>query len=160
MAWVTPARPWTPAAVRLSANLMIGAGALFGTIDVIVLALMTASRSFGTGGEVLVGSTIWAGLFLWLGIDRLRRAARFTGNEPVTFGQPFPFAITDDTVEFPSGVYAPAARWHRQTTVATLAGSGWWRRLRLSAPGQRPRRYFQRTVEQPLEDLAQRIAAR
>jgi hypothetical protein len=73
---------------------------------------------------------------------------------------PCAFVITPTTIEFPASRYHDAASWSRASTVATVTGDDWTRRLVLSYPGERKRFFVGWTMTDTPDDLAARIGRR
>lgn len=92
-------------------------------------------------------------------IVAMRRTFKVRNPEPEAT-PPCAFAITPTTIEFPASRYQDAASWSRASTVATVTGDDWTRRLVLSYPGERKHFFVGWTMTDTPDGLAARIGRR
>ena len=150
-----------PPGVRLG---MIVVGIL-GVIGVLAAAAMAIL--WITGGPaspnafrlVLAAVLVGAGLIIASAYS-LRRIPGKVLHPELGVAPSYAFSITPTTIEFPASRYHAAASWSRASTVATVTGDDWTRRLVLSYPGERKRFFVGWTMTDTPDGLAARIGRR
>jgi hypothetical protein len=137
-------------------------GVVGGILVLAAVAIMIVGLAIGAGpwsaAPAIFATVILGVLFI---IASLIGRTRVPKKAVSTIIQTMPhhaFAITPTAIEFPQTEYQPATSWDRLTTVASVAGDDWTRRLVLSSPGLRTRYYFAWVLTDSPEDLVDRLA--
>jgi hypothetical protein len=136
---------------------------IFPVEAVLTAAALTMAWASRTGWLSTLATTIAAILIgiamIVVPIVVVRRTVKVV-NPDLEVVPPYAFTITPTTIEFPANRYHPAASWSRASTVSTVTGDDWTRRLVLSYPGEHKRFFVGWTMTDTPDDLAARISRR